>query len=244
MSSVSSRLVVLGALALAAACGDTGGERVAVPLFASGTPARALSIGDARVTLTRAEVAVGPIYLCASASASAALCAVAVAEQLEPVLVHALDPSAAPAAPLAATTGTTRSAMYDLGISWLLTQPGPQASAVAPAGHSTVLEGTVERAGRTLRFSAGVDALPSGRGELTLNAQPTEHEITGQDERLTLVVDANGWVDRLDVDALFALDTDGDGFVTIEPGTTTYDEILQGMLSRSPPAFRWESGST
>jgi len=230
----------VGVLVLATSCGDTGGAQVAVPLSVSGTPARALAIGDARVTLTRAELAVGPIYFCASAIASAELCAVAVAELRDTVFVHALDPNAQPVVPLAATTGTIHSAIYDLGISWLLTEPDPRVSPVAPGGHSSLLEGSIEQAGRTLRFSAGVDAVPAKRGELAVNTQRTEHEITGENERLTLVVDANGWVDRLDVAALFALDTDGDGFVTIEPGTTSYESILQGMVSRSPLAFRWE----
>jgi hypothetical protein len=234
-----ARRCSIASILVFAACGDTGGERVSVALFASGTPARELVLGDARVVLTRAELAFGPAYFCASTTASAELCAVAIAELREPVRVSALDPSAQPVGTLAATTGTVHSAIYDLGISWLLTAADARASAAAPEGHSALLEGTVERAGRTLHFRAGIDANPVKRGELAVNTQRTEHELTGEGDRLTLVVDANAWVDRLDVDALFALDTDGDGAVTIEKGTPTYDGVLMGMLSRSPLTLRW-----
>jgi len=236
------RSVWLGLL-LTVACGDTGGERVSVPLFASGTAPRELTIGDARVVLTRAELAFGPAYFCASATASAELCAVAIAELREPVRVSALDPSAQAVGVLAATTGTVHSAIYDLGLSWLLTAAEARASAAAPEGHSALLEGSIAKAGRTLRFRAGIDASPSKRGELAVNTQRTTHELTGDGDRLTLVVDANGWVDRLDVDALFALDTDGDGLVAIEKGTTSYEGILMGMTSRAPLGLRWDQSA-
>jgi hypothetical protein len=230
---------LLWLVVLVTACGDTGGERVSVALFASGTPAREVAIGDTRVVLTRAELAFGPAYFCASATASAELCAVALAELREPTRVSALDPSAQAVGVLAATTGTVHSAIYDLGISWLLTQSDAHASAVAPEGHSALLEGILTKAGRTLRFRAGIDASPARRGELAVNTQRTEHELTGEGDQLTLVIDANTWVDRLDVDALFALDTDGDGSVVIEKGTTSYDGILMGMVSRAPLGLRW-----
>jgi hypothetical protein len=229
--SNTARLLWLG-LILLPGCGDTGGERVSVALFASGTPARELLIGDARVVLTRAELAFGPAYFCASATASAELCAVAVAELRAPVHILALEPSEQ-------AVGVLAAAIYDLGISWLLTQSEARASAAAPEGHSALLEGSIERAGRTLRFRAGIDATPGKRGELVVNTQRTEYELTGEGDALTLAIDANRWVDRLDVDALFALDTDGDGAVAIEQGTTTYEGILLGMVSRAPLGFGW-----
>lgn len=231
---------MLLALVLLAGCGDTGRERVDVALLAQGTAPRTLEITGARVTLTRADVAWGPAYFCASAMASAELCELAVAELREPVLLHALDATSQPLGALSAVTGSILSAIYDYGISWPLTQSQSRASSVAPEGHSALLEGTVERAGRTLRFRAAIDARPAKRGQLTVNTQRTAHEITGEGERLSLTVDPSSWVDRLDVDALFALDADGDGSVDIPPNSVPYESILQGMVNRAPVGFRWE----
>jgi hypothetical protein len=223
-------------------CGDTGRERVELALFASGSAPRTIELGagTARATLSRADVAFGPAYFCASATASAELCEVAVAELREAVLLRALEPTPEALGVLSATTGSIQSSVYDYGLSWLLTQNQVRASANAPGGHSAILEGTVERAGQLLRFSAAIDVKPSKPGQLTVNTQRTQHEIVGEGERLTLLVDPTSWIDRMNVDALFALDVDGDGSVVIPPDSTLYESILQGMLNRTPVGFRWE----
>ncbi|MDB4973371.1 MAG: hypothetical protein JWN48_1712 [Myxococcaceae bacterium] len=235
-----ARVCIATLLCLLAACGDTGQERVGVALSAQGTAARPVAIGKAEVTLTRADVAFGPLYFCASQSGRAELCEVAVAELLEVVPIAALDPVARPLGSMSATTGSIMSAIYDLGISWLLTENEARASPNAPAGHSAIFEGTIVRAGRTLRFSAAVDAVPRVRGDQTVNGQRTSHELVGRQEQVTLLIDPNLWIDRLDVDALFALDVDGDGSVVLEPGSQSHESIYQGMLNRAPLGFRWD----
>jgi hypothetical protein len=226
-------------LCLLLGCGETGRERVTVALFARGTAARTLTLADASVTLTRADVALGPLYFCASELGRAELCEVAVVELLSPVLLSALEPTTQLLGELDATTGNIASAIYDYGISWLLTEPQPRAGGTAPGGHSAVLEGTVTRAGRSLRFTINVDAKPRVRGDLTVNAQRTSHVLTREGEQLTLTVDPNSWVDRLDIDALFALDADGDGSVLLPVDSTLYESVLQGMLNRTPVGFVW-----
>ena len=94
--------------------------------------------------------------------------------------------------------------------------------------------------GKFWLFSAAIDAKPGKPGQLTVNTQRTQHEIVGEGERLTLLVDPTSWIDRMNVDALFALDVDGDGSVAIPPDSTLYESILQGMLNRTPVGFRWE----
>ncbi|MDB4989866.1 MAG: hypothetical protein JWN04_5044 [Myxococcaceae bacterium] len=226
-------------LSLQTSCGDTGRERVSVALSAQGTAARPVQIADATVTLTRADLALGPLYFCASQIGRAELCDVAVAELLEVVPIVALNPAPQPLGVLNATTGSIMSAIYDFGISWLLTENKATPSPQSIAGHSAIFEGTIVRAGKTLRFSAAIDAEPRVRGDLTVNAQRTSHEIVGQGEQVTLQIDANTWIDRLQIDALFALDSDGDGSVAIEPGTQSYESIYQGMLNRTPLSFAW-----
>lgn len=261
------RVLSTGLLGLVLACGDTGQARVSVALTATGSAAESVTIADATVMLTRADVALGPLYFCASAIGRAELCEVAVAELLPVVVLHGLDPTPQALGALDATTGNIMSAIYDYGISWLLTQNQPRASTSALDGHSAVLEGVIMRGGRTLRFSAQIDALPRVAGDQTVNGQRTSHALVSHTEQLTLTVDPNRWVDRLDVEALFARDTDGDGVVTIAPADsaaeashmlpgvpdggssdagsaarevdTSYESILQGMTTRAPLGFVW-----
>lgn len=223
-----------------AACGDTGREHVKVPLTAVGVEPHSVVIGNATVALTRAEVAFGPAYFCASEAGRAELCEVSLAELREAAVVNALDPAPQALGTLNAITGEVRSALYDEGISWLLTQASPMPRPTAPDGHSAVLTGDIIRAGRTLHFSVAIDLTPKAAGDATVNAQRTHAQITGA-TRLELSVDPHLWIDRLDVDALFALDTDADGMVVIPADVPSYDSIVLGMLSRAPFGFNWST---
>jgi len=231
---------VLASAPLWSACGDTGRERVDIALSAEGVAARPVMLSGATLTLTRADVAFGPVWLCASEGARAELCEVALAELRDTVVMRALDPTPQPLGALTGTTGDVRSSLFDYGISWLLTASTPQPSARAVDGHSAILEGTLTRDGRTVRFRAAIDVLPRVRGDAALNAQRTSHTIEGEGERMTLIADPHRWVDRLDPAALLALDADGDGAISIDAGTVAYESILQGMVSRAPVTFRWD----
>jgi hypothetical protein len=224
---------------LLASCGDTGQEHVQLALSATGTAARGIPLGDAQLTLTRADVSFGPSYLCASESGRAELCEVAIAEFLGTVAVRALDPGEQPLGVLEATTGNVRSGLFDYGISWLLTQNAPRANAGAVEQHSALLEGTLTRAGRSVRFSATIDVTPRMSGDLAVNGQSTRFSITGPENTLTMVADPNAWVSQLDPDALFALDGDGDGVVVIPADSVLHESILQAMVSRAPLRFVW-----
>jgi hypothetical protein len=221
-----------------AGCGDTGRERLTLPLEASGTAPRTVALGDARVTLTRAQVAFGPAYFCASEAGRAELCEVALAELREAVAIDGLDPRPQPLGTLTAVSGEVRSGLFDYGISWLITSTQPSPRPAAPEGHSAILEGTLTLPDRSLRFRVDVDVKASARGDAALNGQRTRH-VLEEGTRLALQVDPSAWVDRLDVAALRALDTDADGFVSIPADSTAYQSILQGMLTRAPLRFSW-----
>ena len=225
-------------LILLAGCGDTGQEHVELPLTATGTAAHPVAIGDATITLTRADVAFGPTYLCASETGRAELCEVAVAEFLGTVTVDALNPSPQPLGELNATTGNVRSGLFDYGISWLLTQNEPRANPGAVEGHSAIMEGTLTRGAQTLRFSATIDAKPRMSGDLAVNGQVTRFTL-GPDTALNISADPHFWVSNLDADALFALDTEGDGVVIIPDDSVAHESLLQGMVNRAPLRFEW-----
>jgi hypothetical protein len=72
-----------------------------------------------------------------------------------------------------------------------------------------------------------------------VNGQVTRFELAGPDHSLNITFDPHYWVDNLDADALFALDTDGDGVVTIPADSVLHESILQGMVSRVPAGFQW-----
>lgn len=224
------------------ACGDTGQARVRIAAEARGAERTSITVGETRFTLTRADVAFGPAYFCATEGASVDLCQVALAELLETVTLDGLSPESQPLGQLSATTGSVRSALFDYGISWLLTRPAPRANPGAPSGHSAILEGEAENGDRVLRFSALIDIEPLSRGDAAVNARRTSAEISaGPEQRLIVSLDPYRWLERVDVEQLFALDADGDREVALAPEHQAYQAIVQGMTSRAPLEFAWTS---
>ncbi|MET0286464.1 MAG: hypothetical protein ABW352_18425 [Polyangiales bacterium] len=226
-------------LLLLVACGDTGQEHVDLPLTASGTAPRTVMSGMATVTLTRADVAFGPLYVCASESGRAELCSVAAGEFLGTVAVRALDPAPQPLGELNATTNTIRSGLFDYGISWLLTETQSRPNPGAIEGHSAILEGTLTRGAQSARFRVTLDAEPRMAGDLAVNGQVTRFALDGPDHALNIGFDPHYWVDNLDADALFALEAGSDGVVTIPADSVLHESVLQGMVSRFPASFQW-----
>lgn len=225
-------------LLLSAACGDTSQQRLRIPVRFEGSQRDFLMLAEARFTLSRAELAFGPLYLCATEGADVELCDVALGELLETVTLDALSPAQVEVGTLAATTGSVRSALYDYGFSWLLTEQAPRASPGAPEGHSLVLEGVVTRAERTLQLTARVDIRPLAAGDAALNALATSRELSPGDQ-LILRVDPYRWLSRINVDKLFELDEDGDGQVALTPDTQAFQAIVLGMTNVAPVELTW-----
>jgi len=161
---------------LSSCAGDTGRDFVELPLRVRGEGVE-FAAGERNVRLTRADVAVGPLYLCAAESADPELCDVALAERLDVVIIDGLDDSARSVGELAATTGRVRSSFFDYGISWLLTEQGPRAMPGAPGGHSAVFEGQASRDGEQVRFRLAIDLEPIAPGDAAVSARRTSHSI-------------------------------------------------------------------
>jgi hypothetical protein len=239
MRHVDPLLGATFALALVS-CGDTGRDYVELPLYAQGTDARPVSVPSGTLTLSQADVLVGPLYLCATESAESALCETALAEHLELISVDALDASSAPVGELSATTGTVRSAFFDYGLSWLLTKPGPAFPDSAPFRNSARLRFSARALdGSELDVRADIDIAPLAAGDAAVNGRKTEQRIGKAPLSLTLQLDANAWLARVRIEELVALDEDGDGRVTLRPDSQPYEAILQGMTARNPLAFVW-----
>jgi len=221
-------------------CGDTGRERVTLDAFARGTKARNIEIEGATLRLTEAEVAFGPLYLCATESAEVDLCETALAELLSTRTCDALSPQSQALGPLSGTTGSVRSGFFDYGISWTLTRKDAQPSEDAADGHSARLAGTITLDdGPTLRFRADIDAAPLSAGDAAVNGLKARHELTPRSKSMTVQFDPSAWLKRIKLDRVLEIEVDEQGEVRFEPGSQPYEAILQAMTANEPPALLW-----
>lgn len=193
-------------------CIDTTTEATTVGLEVAGTDASEPFDGrnGARVTLSRADLAFGPLYLCAGYTAGE-LCDEALAQWTDAAVVDSLDPSPVEVGRMEAITGTARSYMYDLGIASLLTRPEPlvteAAASLGPA--SVVLEGTAEVDGQALPFTVAIRVEQSAEVEQGVpvirgaESDGFEGEILPDDRsRLLVAFDPRPWLATADFGAL------------------------------------------
>ncbi len=222
-------------------CGDTASPRLTIEALARGTKARDVKIDGATLRLTRAEIAFGPLYLCATESAESELCDTALAELLASQVVDGLAPQSQALGNLEATTGSVRSGFFDYGISWGLSQQGPSLSEGA-GDHSARLEGKVELdTGEKLRFVADIDINPLSAGDAAVNGLRTRHDLSANTARMSVIFDPNAWLRRVKREALLEL-VGEDGEIQLVRGSQPYEAILQGMTVNATPELSWEDG--
>lgn len=231
--------LAFGLTLLLAGCADTGREFVTVAFEARGTGITAATLGDWDVVLTRADVSIGPLYLCATELASSEFCEEALLERLETVVVRGLDPTPQPLGELAGVTGTVRSATYDLGWSYFLTQAMAAPTEGAVDGHSIVLEGTATRGADVMPFRFDVDVIPQVVGDTAVHGFRTRADVAGPGQRLTIEVDPLTWLGAVDFDALFALQSAPGAEVHVTRGVVGHDAVALGVTTFAPPAFVW-----
>ncbi len=197
-------------LVLVAGCIDTGAEPVAIPLSVAGTDtATVTGRGGVPVALERADLAFGPLTLCAGFQAGD-VCDSALAEWTDAVVVDALDPNASMVGELSGISGSARSYMYDLGFVSLLTTSEPLALEAAESlgGASYVIEGSADvdgvsipfRASAALRQRADVE-----RGIPIVRSDPGAGfalELDAATSPITLRFDPAAWVADVDFAAL------------------------------------------
>jgi hypothetical protein len=231
---------VLALLAFLAGCGETGRQYVTFPMLGVGVENASFEQDGWLVTLDRADVAFGPAYFCATSGAAMDLCSTALAELLDPITVDALDPTDQSMGEVTATTGTVRSAFFDYGISWLLTQARPTTWEAAPEGYSAVFAGHADNGVDAVTFEARVRIAPFTAGAAAVTGARTTHTIMDDTAALRVRMDPVAWWRRVDMDAVVALAEDGAALLT--EGTGPHDALVIAMTSGSTvPTFEWST---
>jgi len=132
--------------------------------------------------------------------------------------------------------GDVRSASFDYGIHWFLTESEPHPAPTAPGGHAALLKGRAERGGETIRFDAEVDVKPQYQGQRAVPTIAFEGRATEATSRLEVHFDLGSWLRDVDFDAALAA---GEADLAITPGTRDHDAIVIRMVSTSPPTFKF-----
>ncbi len=210
-------LLALSLLAGAASC-DTGQGSVSATLRLAGTELSEAPFegkDGALITLNAAELAFGPLYLCAGAQAGE-LCETARLEWLESAVVDALDPAPAEVGELTGVTGVIRSWMFDLGLVSTLTQQEPLVldAAEALGGSSVRLAGRAQLGELSIPFVADVairqeEATEQGVSVIRKSTSESfQHELRDDVESALLIrFDPRPWVSQIDFAALLIEET-------------------------------------
>lgn len=206
-----SRFLLLGlisSLVITLGCAPTSQDKTSLPLFVTGTDESKMVVtrSGAEITLDRADLAFGPLVLCAGTTAGE-LCEVARLEWLDTVVVNTLDSTLQQAGELSGVTGPVRSWMYDLGISSQLTSQDPFVLGAARelGGYSLVIEGRALVDEIELPFSASIPVQQTDDTELGVPV--VRKSLSDQffrdvaiDERgLTIRFDPADWIRNLDL---------------------------------------------
>ena len=192
------------------------------------------------ITLTRADVALGPFYFCAASSGSSTLCASSIAEVAHVSVVNALSAAPAPLGKVHGFSGSIQSVSYDFGISWFDTQVAATPAPSLPGGHSIRLEGEARKGTLLIPFTADVDVVPQYQGQNAISTASATSTVSSSATRLEVVLDPAGWLRQLDFDAIAAKTaTNGKVVFAIAPGMLEHAAILVGLKNLAPPEFRW-----
>lgn len=213
-----------------AACLDSPQELVSYEAVAVPSGSSARTTGNWTVSLTRADVALGPFYFCAAASGSSTLCESSVAELRTVTVVDALAKSPVALGRVDGFTGVIKSAAYDYGISWFDTMTAPTPS------HSMHFEGTASSRDAQITFTGDIDIVPQFQGQNAIPTAPVDANVTTRTRRLEVHLDPARWFAQVDFDALRAA---GQTTLTIAPGTLEHNQLLLGIKNLAPPELRW-----
>lgn len=224
------------AAALWGGCINSSQSPVSYPAVAMLAPGGATATDNGwTITMTRANVALGPFSFCAAASGSSSLCESAAAELTAINYVDALAPST-PLGTVDGFTGVIGSASYDFGIDWFDTQTAATPQAILPNGHSMHLEGSATNGAQTVTFVADVDIVPQYQGQNAVPTAAAQANVTSGATELQIALTPAAWMRQLDFDTIAK---SGPEPFVISPGMPEHTAILVGVKNLSPLQFSW-----
>ena len=192
---------------ISSGCKESFQNSVKLPLRVMGTSLDepVLAQNDTKILLDRADLAFGPLYLCAGVNAGD-LCDVARLEWLDSAVINTLDDQVQQVGDLRGVTGQVLSWMYDLGISSQLTRDDPFILAAAEelGDQSMVLEGRAVVDEFEIPFTASLSLKQSDDTELGVTiirkslSDRFNKDVTLDDQNLTIQFNPADWVKNLD----------------------------------------------
>ena len=239
-------------LTAATACTQPPQERVAFPLVGRGSTASGFVARGWDVTLSRAQVGLGPAYFCVTQADKPDLCETPLVEWAATATLDALQPQDQALGTVAGVSGDIRSVQFDYAITWFNTQQAPSPRSGAPGGHSVQLEGEARKDGNVIHFTADVDLLPYSQGQRTVLGMPVTAAVDARTTRMTILVDPAACFAHVDFGGLLpAITPDADGGVTpdaglpgpqdiqvaIEQGSRAYNALVLQMTVNARPVF-------
>jgi hypothetical protein len=225
-----------GLAVLVMGCSEPGPSELFYPAFVTPIVPSPIEVGGWTLTLDEASVMFGPAYFCAAATGAATLCTTAIAEIRQVSLIDARDSTPQRIGDVHGFTGTIRSASYDHGIHWFITESAPKADSLAPGGHSAVFVGQARRGGQTISFDARIDLQPPLQGERAVTRILTPVVIENENVTLDITFDIAEWLSSINFDAAAIAGADS---LFIEPSSTAHSGIVSAMSNIAPPEFVW-----
>lgn len=241
------------ALLFCASCAETGQSVLELPLYVAGSApeASARTRDGTRYSLDAAELAFGPLYLCAGTQAGG-LCETARLEWTSSEVVDLLDAAPRRAGELRGVSGPVRSYMYDLGITSLLTREEPLVLPAADdlGGNSVRIAGSAVVDDVTLPFvielalsqqietEVGVPIVRKSAGERF------DHEASEETRGVLVRFDASEWLREVDFRAL--AEAEGclpDGCkepLRFAAGSQAYLALRNAIVSGERPELVWD----
>ncbi len=224
---------------LFAGCIESPQTEISYEAEARASLKRTFDVGGVTVRLSRAELAFGPVYLCAASSGSATLCRSALGELLDVTRVDLLASGPTPLGRVRGFTGSVRSASYDLGLHWFDTSYAVEASPEAPEGHSLVVVGTLARSGEPeVPFRLSLDAVPQYQGQRAVPTAEAVTDITTAPTRLVVTFDPEAWLRQIDFEAVLQ---SAPRPIVLDAKSPAHDAALLGLKVARPPELRWMS---
>lgn len=249
------RAVVISAgviFALFSACSSSPQDFVELPLVARGTSPGDLEVDDdVSLALLRADVAFGPLYVCAGAQAGDH-CDTARLEWRESAVVDALDDRPTEVGMLSGVTGEVRSWMFDYGITSLLTRSEPQILPAAQelGGVSLFVEGVATIEGTEVPFVIEVVVQQTNeteRGVSVVRKSTSDvfrGEVTERSSMLQVEFDPSQWLSAIRRSDFEALALDCELGVDLACEAVSFDTssrvarvVAQAMTSGVRPVF-------